>query len=84
MELRSRVWSSHGGGGEKGIFATARVCTDQRPLALEDGMLPAPPPHSFLHKEKTGQEITVSGEPELFFTYVQEAEKEKDEIPFPN
>lgn len=52
MELRSGVWSSHGAAGEWVIVATARVCTDQRPLALEGGMLPAPPPHSFLHKEK--------------------------------
>lgn len=84
MELRSGVCSSHGAGGEWVIVATPRVCTDQRPLALEGGMLPAPPPHSFLHKEKTGQETTVSGELELFFTYAQDAEKEKDKVPFPN
>ena len=69
MKLQSRVWSRHGaGGGERGIGATAWVCTDQRPLAPKGGMLPAPLPHSFQHKEKTRQENTVSGEPEVFFT----------------
>lgn len=69
MKLWSRGWSGCGaGGGKHGIGAAVRVCTDQRPLTPKGGMLPAPWPHSFQHKEKTGQETTISGEPEVFFT----------------
>lgn len=47
--------------GERGIGATTQGCTDPRPPALKGGMFPALLPHSFLSKEKKGQETTFSG-----------------------